>query len=157
MNHSLISILASLRDIEGVLGSFIWLSDGQLLATDMPEDCQPKTIEAVAARVQRLYEAFSSVGHGFESTTVAFAQYRLHVCAVDQAFVAAVLGSHVNMSALKMAATLALRELAVVLSHPRTGRAVLPATQPARAPRESGEQPLSAGVSRSYRGQRLPS
>jgi predicted regulator of Ras-like GTPase activity (Roadblock/LC7/MglB family) len=151
MNHSLIAILASLRDIEGVLGSFIWLSDGQVLATDMPEDCQPGTIEAVAARVQRLCEAFSSLGRQFEGTTLAFAQYRLHVCAVDHAFIAVVLASHVNMSALKMAATLALRELSSVLSRPRTARISLPEPKPGH------EEPPTAHGGRSYRGQRLPS
>jgi predicted regulator of Ras-like GTPase activity (Roadblock/LC7/MglB family) len=151
MNHSLIAILASLRDIEGVLGSFIWLSDGQVLATDMPEDCQPETIDAVAARVQRLCEAFTGMGQHFESTTLAFAQYRLHVCTQEHAFVAAVLANHVNMAALKMAAKLALRELSFLLAHPSTTRARLPAAKP------EDQQPPATSGARSYRGQRLPS
>jgi predicted regulator of Ras-like GTPase activity (Roadblock/LC7/MglB family) len=152
MNHRLIAILGSLRDIEGVLGSFIWLSDGQLLASDMPDNCPPATLQAVAARVQRLTDAFVSMGQRFESTTLAFAHYRLHVCATDRAFIGAVLAKQVNMSALKMAATLALRDLSTELARPVAAHASNTWTSP--IPQQ--DPPAPAG-GRSYRGQRLPS
>jgi predicted regulator of Ras-like GTPase activity (Roadblock/LC7/MglB family) len=152
MNHRLIAILGSLRDIEGVLGSFIWLSDGQLLASDMPDNCPTATLQAVGARVQRLCDAFVSMGQQFESTTLAFAHYRLHVCTTDHAFIGAVLAKQVNMSALKMAATLALRDLSTELARPVASHALHTWTSP--TPRQ--EPPAPAGA-RSYRGQRLPS
>jgi predicted regulator of Ras-like GTPase activity (Roadblock/LC7/MglB family) len=156
MNHRLIAILGSLRDIEGVLGSFISLTGGQLLASDMPENCSPATLEAVAARVQRLCDAFVSMGQQFESTTLAFAHYRLHICATESAFIGAVLAKQVNMSALKMAATLALRDLSTELSHPHPAQAAHAAHTWTLASTPQEEPPAPAGA-RSYRGQRLPS
>jgi predicted regulator of Ras-like GTPase activity (Roadblock/LC7/MglB family) len=152
MTHPLLAILKSLRDIEGVLGSFIWLSDGRLLASDVPESCPPETLEAVASRVQRLCDAFVSAGDRFDSTTLAFAQYKLHVCGIEGAFVGTVLASHVNMSALKMALTLARRELVAVLTDPVPGRAS------ALSLDLGGEElePTDREGARSYRGQRVP-
>jgi predicted regulator of Ras-like GTPase activity (Roadblock/LC7/MglB family) len=150
MNQSLLTILRSLRDIEGVLGSFIWLRDGRLLASDVPEACPPETLEAVAERVQRLCDALASTGDVFDSTTVAFAQYKLHVSLLDQAFIGTVLTSHVNMSALKMAVELARRQLSTV----RLQVELQPMAADDRAPTPLDEDERNAR--RSYRGQRLP-
>ena len=151
MNHPFLTILRALRDIEGVLGSFIWLADGRLLASDVPETCPPETLEAVASRVQRLCDAFVSAGDRFDGTTIAFAQYKLHVCGVEGAFVGTVLASYVNMSALKMALTLARRELVAVLTDPAPGHA-------AAMSLDLGDPQVTNDRegARSYRGQRVP-
>jgi predicted regulator of Ras-like GTPase activity (Roadblock/LC7/MglB family) len=150
MNHPLLTILRSLRDIEGVLGSFIWLQDGRLLASDVPESCPPATLQAVAERVQRLYDALVSTGDTFDNTTLAYSQYKLHVCAVKDAFIGAVLSSHVNMSALKMAVALARRDLSAMLIDPRLQDAINSVGRPPEPP--ANERPAG----RSYRGHRIP-
>jgi hypothetical protein len=149
MNHPLLIILRSLRDIEGVLGSFIWLQDGRLLASDIPESCPRETLYAVGERVQRLYDALVSTGDTFDSTTLAYSQYKLHVCAAKDAFIGAVLSSHVNMSALKMAVALARRDLSAMLIDPRLQDAInaVDRAEPPANERAAG---------RSYRGQRIP-
>jgi predicted regulator of Ras-like GTPase activity (Roadblock/LC7/MglB family) len=153
MNHPLLAILSTLRDIEGVLGSFIWLTDGTLLASDVPESCPPATLQAVGGRVQRLCDAFVNASDRFEGTTLAFSQYKLHVCTVDDAFIGVVLSSQVNMSALKMAVALARRELSTALADPYSYRA--PSTRVPLSTNKTSDVHDHDGV-RSYRGQRLP-
>jgi predicted regulator of Ras-like GTPase activity (Roadblock/LC7/MglB family) len=104
--------LRSLRDIHGVLGSFVWQPDGALIASDVPPSCALDTMTEVVARLQRLCEAFAGAGDQFESTTLAFGNYKLHVCGVEWASIAIVVADHVNMSALQLALKLSLRELA---------------------------------------------
>ena len=146
MNPALLAILRSLRDIDGVLGSFIWLADGRVLASDMPEHCSLGALEAVAARMNRLTGALGDTRQ-FETATLGFAQVRLHVCGEEGGFVASAIASHVNMSALTMAATLALRDLAFALTEPVTAASL--------APRAAA--PVGAEASgRSYRGHRVP-
>jgi predicted regulator of Ras-like GTPase activity (Roadblock/LC7/MglB family) len=151
MTHPFLAILKSLRDIEGVLGSFIWLADGRLLASDVPETCPAETLEAVASRVQRLCDAFAAAGDRFDGTTLAYPQYKLHVTGVEGAFVGTVLSNAVNMSALKMALSLARRELVSVLTDPAAATSVVSfdLEEPVLTP-DDGER------ARSYRGQRVP-
>jgi hypothetical protein len=116
MTSHLLPTLKSLRDIEGVLGSFVWFEDGRVVASDVPSGCSAATLEAVATRVQRLCEAFVSVGDRFESTTLAFAHYKLHVCTIEWAYLGIVVSRQVNRSALDMAVTLARRDVASLLA-----------------------------------------
>jgi predicted regulator of Ras-like GTPase activity (Roadblock/LC7/MglB family) len=148
MNQSLLTILRSLRDIEGVLGSFVWFRDGRLLASDVPDACPATTLVAVGERVQRLFDALVSTGDAFDSATLAFAQYKLHVSTLERAFIGTVLTSQVNMSALKMAVELARRQLSGLTlglqPSAADDRPALPADDDDRNAR------------RSYRGQRIP-
>jgi hypothetical protein len=156
MNHPLLTILRSLRDIDGVLGSFIWLKDGRLLASDVPASCPPETLQAVGERVQRLCDALVNTGEVFNGATLAYSQYKLHVCGVDEAFIGAVLSNRVNMSALKMAVALARRELCATLLDPTLQRALTTAidARSSRAPQPNNSQERPAA--RSYRGHRIP-
>jgi hypothetical protein len=114
-SHSLLPSLHALRDIDGVMGSFVWRNDGLVLAWDVPASCPKATLEAVAQRMQRLCDAFCSIGDAFQGTTIAFAHYKLHVSRCDGAYVAVVLSQQINMSALKMALNLTCHDLADVL------------------------------------------
>jgi predicted regulator of Ras-like GTPase activity (Roadblock/LC7/MglB family) len=137
MTHPRLSVaLRSLRDVPGVLGSFVWRRDGQVVASDVPPSCAPSTLAALAIRLQRMCEGFANVGDAFESTTLVFRDYKLHVCGVAWASVGIVVSNRVNMSALQLALQLSLRELAELAN-------------PERASRSTAEP------SRSYRGQRL--
>jgi predicted regulator of Ras-like GTPase activity (Roadblock/LC7/MglB family) len=148
MTPHLLPTLKSLRDVEGVLGSFLWLEDGRVIASDVPAGCPDATLEAVARRAQRLCEAFVSVGDRFESTTLAYAHYKLHVCMVEWSYLGVIVSSHVNRSALEMAVALARREVAHLLA---TGP-MSDLLEPDDAPEEV---PPDAEGTRSYRGLRV--
>jgi predicted regulator of Ras-like GTPase activity (Roadblock/LC7/MglB family) len=138
--QTLLSSLQSLRDVDGVLGSFVWRPDGVIFASDVPAHVPLETLEAVVSRIQRLHDSFTSVGELFESTTLVFAQYKLHLCVLEHAFLGIVLASFVNMSALKMALSLTQREFAGMLAQMTFEPA------PATSQRSSG---------RYYRGRRV--
>jgi predicted regulator of Ras-like GTPase activity (Roadblock/LC7/MglB family) len=138
--QTLLNSLHGLRDVDGVLGSFVWRADGLIFASDVPAHVPLETLEAVVSRIQRLYDSFTGVGEHFESTTLVFGQYKLHVCLLEQACIGIVLASTVNMSALKMALSLTQRELSGLL----TQMSLEP--EPAPAQRISG---------RFYRGRRI--
>lgn len=135
-NQRLSVALRSLRDVPGVLGSFIWRHDGEIVASDVPLSCTPSTLAALAVRLQRLCEGFANVGDEFESTTLVFNDYKLHVCGVSWASIGIVVSNRVNMSALKLALALSLRDLAAL------GQADL-------------TPELPRATARSYRGQRI--
>ena len=105
--------LRALRDIEGVLGSFLIGERGELLGRDVPAACGPQVLQLIGGKLQQLCDAFvsASVGGPFESTTLCFPQYKLQVRALGGAFLAAVLAADVNLPALKMAMNMLARQL----------------------------------------------
>jgi predicted regulator of Ras-like GTPase activity (Roadblock/LC7/MglB family) len=154
MDHGYVSLLRTLRDIEGVLGSFLVGDNGQLLARDIAAACDSAVLRTVGARVEQLCDAFVSahIGGSFESTTLTFAEHKLQVRALGSAFLIAVVTAHANMPALKMAMNMVGRRIAADFAR----SSWLP-DAPARAsePPAHGAAAASEGPTRSYRGRRF--
>ena len=92
--------------------------------------------------MRQLCGAFTGaeIGSAFEAATLSYAQFKLHVRALGDVFLVAVLAAEVNLPALKMATQL----LSHQLSDWAHGLGALPPS--------AAEQPAA----RSYRGRRLP-
>ena len=129
--------LQSLRDVQGVLSSFVWRRDGQMVASDAPASCAPSTLAAVAVRVQRLCEAFATLEEPVRSATLVYREHRVHVCSLEWGALAVIGSRQLNMSALQLALGLCSRELAQLAN---VAHAVAPAG-PLR-PRASAPPPL---------------
>jgi len=157
--------LRSLRDVEGVLGSFVWRRDGHVVASDAHGLCAPSALAAVVVRMERLCEAFANLGQPLQSTTLVYRERRIYVCRVDWAALAVVTSHAINAPALQLALDLSLRDLAQLGAALRSAGPSGPlrpgpaaaAPPPVETSRVSGvhhrvdePQPL-----RSYRGQRL--
>lgn len=165
MADSIVPLLRSLRDIEGVLGSFLIGEGAQLLGRDIPAACGSDVLFVVGGRLQQLCDAFVSadIGGSFESTTLSFPQYKLHVRALGNSFLVAVLSAEANMPALRMAMNMVGRRVVALLSgapdvHLRAPAAFAAprASVPPRASTPSpAQQPADDGSERSYRGQRF--
>jgi len=177
MQQRLILALRSLRDVQGVLGSFVWRRDGLVVASDVPASCTPSALAAVAVRLQRLCEGFANLGEPFRSTTLVYRDRRIHVCGVPGAALAVVVSDRINMTALALALELSLRDLAQLGAalaatgssgplRPRASATPPPppgqnagrvsGVHPRLDPREPAVRSPSAGQPvRSYRGQRL--
>jgi hypothetical protein len=110
--------LRTLRDIEGVLGSFVIGERGELLGRDVTAACGSEVLALVGGRLQQLCDAFVSadIGGAFESTTLYFPQYKLHIRALGNLFIVAVVSAEVNLPALKMAMNMLGRQLVNDLS-----------------------------------------
>jgi hypothetical protein len=160
--------LRTLRDIEGVLGSFVIGGHGELLGRDVTAACGSEVLALVGGRLQQLCDAFVSadIGGPFESTTLYFPQYKLHIRALSNLFVVAVVSAEVNLPALKMAMNMLGRQLLNDLADPALrARASQepPATRDStpresRAPRQSNAAPAprESGVPPAPRDSRAP-
>jgi predicted regulator of Ras-like GTPase activity (Roadblock/LC7/MglB family) len=159
MSESLESVLHSLRDVDGVVGSFVLGRDGVLAARDLPEYFDAGALSEVGPRVERMYEAWKSLDTELETASLVFADHRLHLREVGPGFLAVVSSGEVNAPALRMAINMVSRRVAPVLearaSAPppppiapeRVERTSAPrASQPAPAPEHEGAKP------RVYRG-----
>ena len=160
--------LRSLRDIEGVLGSFMIGARGELLARDVTAACGSDVLLLVSNRMQQLCDAFVSadIGGPFESTTLCFPQYKLQIRALGgSAFLVAVMSAAVNLPALKMAMTMLGRQLLAELEHqfppeqstemPRPSYA--PDAGRTSSPPRQSTVPSAHAAPRSYRGRRVVS
>ncbi len=112
--------LRALRDIEGVLGSFLVGDRGLVFGRDVTSACTTDVLSTVGSRLQQLCDAFVSahIGGAFESTTLYFAQYKLHIRALGSLFLIAIATADVNVPALKMAMNLVGRQLLNELGSP---------------------------------------
>jgi len=112
--------LRALRDIEGLLGSFLIGDRGLVFGRDVTSACTTDVLSTVGSRLQQLCDAFVSadIGGAFESTTLYFAQYKLHIRALGSLFLIAIATSDVNVPALKMAMNLVGRQLLNDLGSP---------------------------------------
>jgi hypothetical protein len=160
MADSIVPLLRSLRDIEGVLGSFLIGEGAQLLGRDIPAACGSDVLFVVGGRLQQLCDAFVSadIGGSFESTTLSFPQYKLHVRALGNLFLVAVLSAEANMPALRMAMNMVGRRIVTLLSAAPNEPVSAPAalgTSPRAAAAPPAAESHGDGSARSYRGQRF--
>jgi hypothetical protein len=71
--------LCPLREVPGVIGSLAVDPNGNLVACDMPPLFDDAALHQVATRILQLYAAVGSDGSDFNSATVAYQGYQLHV------------------------------------------------------------------------------
>jgi predicted regulator of Ras-like GTPase activity (Roadblock/LC7/MglB family) len=165
MSNALVPLLRSLRDIEGVLGSFVMSERGELLVRDAPAAAGSDVLTKVGGRLRQLGDAFAfaDIGAAFESTTLTFREYKLHVRSLGKQFVVVLLSSEVNLPALRMALNMLSRRLQVELAAARVAALtnqrssqVSPAASSVVTSDRSGRDALSEdSPQRSYRGRRF--
>ena len=86
-------LLRSLRDVEGVVGSFIWHKVDGLLVRDMPVYFESAILNEVGPRIDRIYEAFRGAGDELDGATLSYAEYKLHLRELDFAYIAVLSGA----------------------------------------------------------------
>lgn len=111
----------ALRDVNGVLGSFVVDRAGRLVMKDLPAVFDDSLFEEVGPRVVRLGEALAEEGELPETVALRFAEHRLHVKFLRAGVLAALCNLSVNSAALKMAITLTARRVEQNLATVRPG------------------------------------
>lgn len=112
--HQAEGLLAGLRDLEGVWGSFAVSLAGDLLVWDVPRPITEDVLDAVAPRLALLREAFANGGKEkleADVITLRFAQHRLYVGAASFGLVCAITAPTINSAALRMALNVTTRRL----------------------------------------------
>jgi predicted regulator of Ras-like GTPase activity (Roadblock/LC7/MglB family) len=136
--------LATLKDVGGIMGSFVCTPDGRLVSREIPALFDDGVLAEAASRLLRMREAFAAGGEELEVGVIRFRDHRIYVKAVGGSLLMIVAEGDVNMPALRMAANLVGRRIgpavAAVEAAPPPVRAPEPIAPPAR-PRSVAEAP----------------
>jgi len=115
MSLNVTASLAALRDVDGVVGSFVVDADGALLARDLPQMFDNDLLGEIGPRIRRMAEGLSETGENPSSVVLHFKDHKLWIKPTEE-FTLCVLGAlQVNRPALRMALTLVSRRVAPLL------------------------------------------
>jgi hypothetical protein len=90
-NTHVLTTLHGLRHAPGVLGSFLWMDDGRLVAADVTPARSPAQLQMVARRLASIATAYASAGQCLEHVTLVYEQYQLHLSGLANASLVVVL------------------------------------------------------------------
>jgi predicted regulator of Ras-like GTPase activity (Roadblock/LC7/MglB family) len=107
--QDLTTTLASLRDLEGIVGSFVVSEAGDVVAKDLPSYFDG-VLEEVGPRLLRLREALDMAEGDVSSCAVRYAGHKLTIRSIDSALLAVIADSKTNGPALRMAMNLVIRK-----------------------------------------------
>lgn len=131
------SVLTALKDIPGVVGSFVLSSQGGLIAREMPAIYPDSTFPELGRRLASVSEAMETQVSTVQDLLLKFEGYWLFVRRTTQGFLSILTTETVNFPALKMASNVALKQvaekLAAVSAVPLAPVEVVP-IEPAPAP-----------------------
>lgn len=103
--------LRTLRDVQGVYGSFVFAANGGLVARDLPEVFDPELLAEVGPRITRLYETFMSGGDEIDACVIRYSDYKLYLRAMTWGTIGVLSGVGINMPALRMVTNLVIRKI----------------------------------------------
>jgi len=121
--------LATLRDVGGITGSFVFTRRGRVVARELPAMFDDTALSEASGRLTRLQETFAAAGDQLEVAVLRYRDHKLYVKALPDGMLCIITDGVVNMSSLRMAANLVARRIAAALQTANT----LPPAPPARA------------------------
>jgi predicted regulator of Ras-like GTPase activity (Roadblock/LC7/MglB family) len=131
------STLGTLKDVAGVMGSFVFTDDGRLVAREIPALFDDVALTEASGRLTRLRDTFAAVGDAFDVAVVRFRDHKLYLKMLGAGMLCIVAEGPVNMPALRMAANLVSRRIGPALQQAAAlPRAAAPFAQPAPVPRQ---------------------
>jgi predicted regulator of Ras-like GTPase activity (Roadblock/LC7/MglB family) len=135
--------LGTLKDVAGIMGSFVFTSDGRLVAREIPALFDDVALTEASGRLTRLRETFGAVGDAFDVAVVRYRDHKLYLKSLAAGMLCIVAEGPVNMPALRMAANLVSRRIGAALEHadtlapaPIASAPAAPAAPPASVPRQ---------------------
>jgi predicted regulator of Ras-like GTPase activity (Roadblock/LC7/MglB family) len=158
-------VLAAMRDVDGVHGSFVVTKAGALAGKDLPAMFDDAVLTEVGRRIARLNEGLSAGGQNFDNCVMRFADHKLYLRSVPNGFLCVLSTNGVNTPALKMALTLTSRRVdPMIVEQPEPVAAPLPASlppastptqeEPAKLSTRFSSKPPASGAA-TYRGHRV--
>ena len=107
--QDLSTTLSSLRDLEGIVGSFVVGESGDVIAKDLPAYFDG-VLEEVGPRLLRLREALDMAEGDVTACNVRYAGHKLTLRSIDGALIAVIADAKTNGPALRMAMNLVIRK-----------------------------------------------
>ena len=149
-------ILAGMRDVDGVHGSFVVTRTGVLAGKDLPPMFDDAVLTEVGRRIVRLHDGLCAEGQDFDHCVMRFADHKLYLRSVPNGFLCVLSTNGVNTPALKMALTLTSRRVDPLIVDAAAASSTVP---PSVAPPRASEAPQSGGApsrrQATYRGHRV--
>jgi hypothetical protein len=104
-------LLEVLEDIDGVMGSFVVASGGQLLTHSMPIEIDRFDLELSAVRIARILSCGGANGLRTEDGVFDFGDAKLLVREFVRGYLCVLCGASVNMRSLRLTARLVARSM----------------------------------------------
>jgi len=104
-------LLGILEDVEGVRGSFLVASSGQLLSHAMPPELDLFDLQLSAARVARVLGCGDANGLHTEDGVFDFGDHKLLVREFGRGWLCVLCSASVNMRSLRLTARLVARSM----------------------------------------------
>jgi predicted regulator of Ras-like GTPase activity (Roadblock/LC7/MglB family) len=136
----LVTSLATLKDVAGIMGSFVFADDGRLVAREIPAMFDDTALAEASGRLTRLRDTFAAVGDRLDVAVVRFRDHKLYLKALGAGMLCILAEGGVNMPALRMAANLVGRRIVPALERAAQEPAPLAAASPP-SPRPPPEMP----------------
>lgn len=111
MDVEIANALPSLRDVEGVLASFVVSDQGDVVARDLASYVDDSALREVAPRLGRFHEAMSSTGDFLELFVLEYEEQSLHARRLPNGFLCLLTTHAVNAPSLRMAVNLMARKV----------------------------------------------
>jgi predicted regulator of Ras-like GTPase activity (Roadblock/LC7/MglB family) len=134
-------ILTALKDIPGVVGSFVLTPQGALVAREMPAIYPDSVFPEIGRRLRSVSEAIDGQVPDFNDLLLKFESYWLLVRRSTQGFLSILTTDTVNYPALKMATNVALKQVNESMA---TAVPLAIASPPPEAAQEQAPQPAAA-------------
>jgi predicted regulator of Ras-like GTPase activity (Roadblock/LC7/MglB family) len=119
------------------MGSFVFTDDGRLVAREIPAMFDDVALTEASGRLTRLRDTFAAVGDNVDVAVVRYRDHKLYLKVVGAGMLCIVADGPVNMPALRMAANLVSRRIALALEQ----AAALPPAPPVSAAPASAPAP----------------
>jgi predicted regulator of Ras-like GTPase activity (Roadblock/LC7/MglB family) len=143
----LVASLGTLKDVNGIMGSFVFTEDGRLVGREIPPLFDDTALAEASGRLTRLRETFAAVGDRLDVAVVRFRDHKLYLKVLGAGMLCIVAEGAVNMPALRMAANLVGRRIVPALE-----RAAHEPTLPMQAPPPERQPGLAPPGMRRFRG-----
>src|SRR4029079_1205530 len=103
--------VATLKDVGGVVGSFVCTPNGRLVSREIPAMFDDGALAEAGSRFVRFREAFAAGGDELELGVVRFQEHAVYMKVVGTSLLLILVEGAVNMPALRMAANLVGRRI----------------------------------------------
>jgi predicted regulator of Ras-like GTPase activity (Roadblock/LC7/MglB family) len=107
--------LVTLKDVDGITGSFIFTRSGYLVARELPAMFDDAALNEASSRLARLHETFAAAGDQLDVAVLRFREHKIYVKTLPAGVLCIISDGSVNMPALRMAASLVGRRIAPAL------------------------------------------
>lgn len=111
MDIEITNALPSLRDVEGVVASFVLSDQGDVVARDLAAYVDDAALCEVAPRLGRFHEAMSSTGDFLDLFVLQYAEQELYARRLPNGFLCLITTHAVNAPSLRMAINLMARKV----------------------------------------------